>query len=575
MLQLSPTESHSPTRMPSDVPRDERAQWRIELDNLLRHNKVSLGLSVALLVAGIALCVGLKPQTRDYCDVVVGHTNAADNTIANWTLSRTTTGLDLANEHCKGGVAHDLTFHEYSFFVPTPGKHGCANLNERCGNAAGAGYVPCAGDAKRCCIKGKGAEESKGKKRALSKHAAPAPACADPLGCFVLTCQQPRLSRKAFLTIAVTSASLIAMMRDVAPDISMLAATLVLLLWPWGAANGGGNILTGAEAWQGFSNEAVLSVGALFIVAKGVDETGAVDRMFRGLLGRTRNLFAAQLRLLLPVAVMSAFMNNTPIVAMLIPVVDGWARRIGKPKALFMMPLSFASMLGGMCTMIGTSTNLVVQGMLMKNNPNVPPFGLFDLVPIGGPCALVGIVYMAFFSRFLPDNDAKEAAAGDGAADTARDSGVDENGDIAIEGLVDDSTDSVAAADTAANLPYVVGFVVESEKLDGGTLDDTGITTADGMALDTVMRPARRDSGEQAGSYAEVGLELGGETPLRVRDLVIFRGTAEGVAKLRRSVRGLVPASRAVALLGRHRRRRRLVEARIALSVPPTRVSRI
>ena len=104
-------------------------------------------------------------------------------------------------------------------------------------------------------------------------------------------------------------------------------------------------------------------------------------------------------------------MNNTPIVAMLIPVVDGWARRIGHPKSLFLMPLSFASMLGGMCTMIGTSTNLVVQGMLLKNNPNVAPFGLFDLVPIGGPCALVGIVYMAFASRWLPDNAAKGEAA--------------------------------------------------------------------------------------------------------------------------------------------------------------------
>ena len=192
----------------------------------------------------------------------------------------------------------------------------CNHLNPRCGNKKETKYVPCSSPTwaptktrtptpvptgaptwepgvttEACCIDNKGDLDV---------------ACADPLGCYVLTCEQPRLSRKAFLTIAVTAASLIAMMRDVAPDLSMLAATLVLLLWPWGKANGGGNILTGPEAWQGFSNEAVLSVGALFIVAKGVDETGTVDRMFRRLLGKTKNLVWAQLRLLLPVAVMSA-----------------------------------------------------------------------------------------------------------------------------------------------------------------------------------------------------------------------------------------------------------------------------
>ena len=288
--------------------REARPQWRIELDRLWKRHKGSIALSFALLVAGVALCLGLEPETRAYCDAVIPHTNAARHTVANWTLSRTTTGRDLANEHCKGGDAHALAFHPASYFVLAAHRSGaCATLHPRCGNKDDADYVGCAcpaaakqpEGARCCCTRGGGGGGG-------SESAAPALACADPLGCFALTCQQPRLSRKAFLTIAVTCASLIAMMRDVAPDLSMLAATLVLLLWPWGKANGGGNILTGPEAWQGFSNEAVLSVGALFIVAKGVDETGTVDRMFRRLLGRTKNLVWAQLRLLLPVAVMSA-----------------------------------------------------------------------------------------------------------------------------------------------------------------------------------------------------------------------------------------------------------------------------
>ena len=187
---------------------------------------------------------------------------------------------------------------------------------------------------------------------------------------FNVDCLAPRLSRRAFITLGVTVTSLCLMISGQPPDICMLGATLVLLLWPWSYSDGMG-IISEVQAWQGFSNEGVLTVGALYIVAKAVDSTGVVSMVMTRILGKPNSLFVAQLRLLFPVAIASAFMNNTPIVAMLIPVVEKWAPSIGHDKAMFLMPLSFASMLGGMCSMMGTSTNLVVAGMLRKKNPGM------------------------------------------------------------------------------------------------------------------------------------------------------------------------------------------------------------
>eukprot|EP00949_MAST-11_sp_MAST-11-sp1_P003290 g3290.t1 len=217
---------------------------------------------------------------------------------------------------------------------------------------------------------------------------------------FILKCRHPRLSRRAFVTLGITITSLCLMISGQPPDLCMLAATLALLLWPWSDTPGEG-IISEKEAWEGFSNKGVLTVGILFVVAKAVDETGVVEKAMKYVLGSPRNIIFAQVRLLLPVAVSSAFMNNTPIVAMLIPVVETWARKMKRDPAVFLMPLSFSSMLGGMCSMMGTSTNLVVAGLMAKKNPDMLPFGLFDIAVVGAPCCLVGIIYMSIFARPL------------------------------------------------------------------------------------------------------------------------------------------------------------------------------
>jgi Na+/H+ antiporter NhaD/arsenite permease-like protein len=120
-------------------------------------------------------------------------------------------------------------------------------------------------------------------------------------------------------------------------------------------------IISITQSLQGLSSPSVLSIGILFVVARAMEETGVVESLLIKLLGNPTNVPIAVLRLSLPVAMLSAFMNNTPIVAMMIPTVQVWSERTGISASKLLMPLSFAAMLGGMCTLLGTSTNLILQ----------------------------------------------------------------------------------------------------------------------------------------------------------------------------------------------------------------------
>jgi len=174
------------------------------------------------------------------------------------------------------------------------------------------------------------------------------------------TCEAPQLSWESYATAGITVVALLFMVNNSPPDVVMLSATVCLLLL---------RIINQTDAWSGFSTPGVMAVAVLFIVAQGLQEVGVVDVLLRSVLGAPTSLFVAQIRLLFPVAVISAFMNNTPVVAMMIPIVDAWSTRIGIPKSKFLIPLSFASMLGGCCSLIGTSTNLILAALILKDDP--------------------------------------------------------------------------------------------------------------------------------------------------------------------------------------------------------------
>lgn len=163
-------------------------------------------------------------------------------------------------------------------------------------------------------------------------------------------------------------------------------------------------ILSPKEMLEGFSNKGMITVAMLFLVSEGVRQSGALGHLVKKLLPtRQCSVYKAQLRMLPSIAFISAFLNNTPVVVIFAPVIKRWAQFVKLPATKFLIPLSYVTILGGMCTLIGTSTNLVVHGMIL--DAGYEGFTMFELGKVGFFIALAGIVYLLLFSnRLLPDN---------------------------------------------------------------------------------------------------------------------------------------------------------------------------
>lgn len=173
------------------------------------------------------------------------------------------------------------------------------------------------------------------------------------------------------------------------PEILIFSVLMLLVV---------GNVITVKEAFSGFSNEGMLTIGLLFVVAGTLHSTGVMDKIIRTLLGNSQGSVSKKLSIILtPVALMSTILNNTPIVAMLIPGVKSWSERNNLSASKFLMPISFAAILGGMCTLIGTSTNLIVHGLLIESG--LPGFSFFELSIVGIPAAILGIIYITLFAN--------------------------------------------------------------------------------------------------------------------------------------------------------------------------------
>jgi len=168
-------------------------------------------------------------------------------------------------------------------------------------------------------------------------------------------------------------------------------------------------ILTESEALAGFANSGLITVAAMFVVAAGIHSSGGIDLLVNNVLGQPKSNRAALGRIFAPVIVLSAFLNNTPVVATMVPAIHTWSRKINIPPSKLMIPLSYTAILGGTLTMIGTSTNLVVNGQYQALTGDAG-FSLFSIAVIGLPVALVGLGFMwFFFPKWLPDRSHKPA----------------------------------------------------------------------------------------------------------------------------------------------------------------------
>jgi di/tricarboxylate transporter len=325
---------------------------------------------------------------------------------------------------------------------------------------------------------------------------------------------------EAWLTLFIVLGVLYALAQNLgSPDVVLAGAMTIVVTMSIASDR----FPSAREAAATFGNEGLLTVGILFVVAAGLTETGAVAFAVDRLLGRPRSTASAQARLMVPVVSLSAFINNTPVVAMFIPIVNDWCKRAGLSPSKLFLPLSYAAVLGGVCTLIGTSTNLVVQGLLIeaqRTNPEVPRFAMFTLTGVGVPVALTGVAFILLFSRWLlPER-------------------------------------TTAPATRTDPRQYTVEMLVEpGSVVVGRSVEQAGLRHLSGMFLAEIER------------HGERIVAAGPEQVLRPHDRLMFVGVVESIVDLQR-IRGLVPATDQVFKLDAPRHNRCLVEAVVSETSP-------
>ncbi len=321
------------------------------------------------------------------------------------------------------------------------------------------------------------------------------------------------VSPGALFSFAVITAIFVTMQwrRTSSPDLLFLGGLVAVTIF---------GVVSPEEALQGFANPALLTIGALFVVAASLQATGVVDRLGAQLLGTARSAREAVARLAAAVVGSSAFVNNTPVVAMLVPVALSWCRRRGISPSKLLIPLSYLAILGGTCTLIGTSTNILVSGLLKSHG--MQPMSLFEIGWVGLPCAVVGTGYLLLAGyRLLPDRT-----------------------DL-IERLGRESRE------------YLVEMIVEPNcRLIGKTVEQAGLRHLRGLFLIEIDR------------QDELLTPVTPHDVIRAGDRLVFTGVVTTIVDLTR-IPGLVSADEVRYELDRERRAaRRLCEVVISNSSP-------
>ncbi len=168
-------------------------------------------------------------------------------------------------------------------------------------------------------------------------------------------------------------------------------------------------VLTPKEILGGFANEQIAVVIMLLLIGDIIRQTAVIEVIFDRIFRNARSYRGFQGRMLIIITTLSSFLNNTPLVAVMMPYVNSWCKRKKISPSKFLMPLSYAAILGGCATLIGTSTNLIVNGLVedQKIIPGLEPLKIFDFTAVGLPMMVIGILYILFFGyRLLPDNPA-------------------------------------------------------------------------------------------------------------------------------------------------------------------------
>ncbi len=315
----------------------------------------------------------------------------------------------------------------------------------------------------------------------------------------------------AWITIAVISTCFLALiLTRWAADVVLMGGLTLLLVF---------GILTPEAALSGLANEGMVTVAVLFVVSAGLRETGAINWITDTLLGRPSSVSNAQLRIMAPVAALSAFLNNTPVVAMLIPAINDWARKYQLSVSKLLMPLSYAAIVGGTCTLIGTSTNLIVNGLLIKESGS-EGLSMFELAWVGIPCVILVFVYVLIASKWLLPE---------------RKSAITQFSDVR---------------------QYTVEMLVEAgSSVDGKSIENAGLRQLSGLYLVEIER------------RGHILPAVSPKERLEGNDRLVFAGVIESVVDLQK-IRGLKPASDQVFKINTPRPDRSFIEAVVSDTSP-------
>lgn len=291
------------------------------------------------------------------------------------------------------------------------------------------------------------------------------------------------MSLDAWITLGVLIAMVAGLVTGkVSPPAGVIGASASLYV---------AGVTTAEEAFSGFANTAPITVAGLYVVAGAIDRTGALEPIVSRVLARPRGVRTDLARLVLPSALGSGFLANTPIVAMLTPAVTRWADANDRSASTFLIPLSYATILGGSITAIGTSTNLVASGLLAESDQE--PLGMFELVPVAAPLAILGLVAIVVLApRVLPERRRPRTA------ETGR-------------------------SFTASMLVEPSGAIDGVTAEDSGVRDLTGVYLAEVIRGDAVMAPVTP------------------QQTLRGGDRLVFSGQVDDIVDLQ-SIPGLVHA---------------------------------
>lgn len=261
------------------------------------------------------------------------------------------------------------------------------------------------------------------------------------------------MSADAWVTAALLVGMLAVLMADRFSPMMVMAATVVGLMAT--------DVIDEDQAFGGFGNSAPITVAALYVLAGAIDVTGALETVTsRALTDRSDESDTKVLaRLLIPITAMSAFVANTPLVSVLVPRVMAWCRRTGRAPGRYLMPLSYAAVLGGVITVMGTSTNLVISSLVEESGRE--PLRLFEVTPVGLAVALVGlVVVIALAPRLVPIRSNPADLAGD----TQR--------DFTVEWIVQPGSPLVGATVAESGLRHLDGvFLVAAERADRTTVE--------------------------------------------------------------------------------------------------------